>query len=152
MAQHETRCFILVSELHPVSACKVTIHNYAPLQRYFPPSQKFRQLNVDIVCPLPNSNGYTYILVLVDRFSRWPVAVPIKDSCTETIINALMHDWISLYGIPETITSDRGSQFLSQEWKDLLKFLGICHICTTAYHPQSNGLAERTIQTIKKPL
>ena len=131
---------------------KVTRHNYAPLQRYPPPSQKFRQLNVDIAGPLPNSNGYTYILVLVDRFSRWPVAVPMKDSRTQTIINALMHNWISLYEVPETITSDRGSQFLSQEWKDLLKFLGIRHIHTSAYHPQSNGLAERTIQTIKKSL
>ena len=124
---------------------KVTRHNYAPLQRYPPPSQKFRQLNVDIAGSLPNSNGYTYILVLVDRFSRWPVAVPKKDSRTQTIINALMHNWISRYRVPETITSNRGSQFLSQEWKDLLKFLGIRHIHTTAYHPQSNGLAERTI-------
>ena len=131
---------------------KVTRHNYAPLERYPPPSQKFRQLNVDIAGPLPNSNGYTYILVLFDRFSRWPVAVPMKDSRTQTIINALMHNWISRYGVPETITSDRGSQFLSQEWKDLLKFLGIRHIHTTAYHPQSNGLAERTIQTIKQSL
>ena len=76
----------------------------------------------------------------------------MKDSRTQTIINALMHNWISLYGVPETITSDRGSQFLSQEWKDLLKFLGIRHIHTTAYHPQSNGLAWRTLQTIKKSL
>ena len=114
---------------------KVTRHSYAPLQRYPPPSQKFRQLNVDIAGPLPNSNGYTYILVLVDRFSQWPVAVPMKDSRTQTIINALMHNWISLYGVPKTITSDRGSQFLSQEWKGLLKFLVIRHIHTTAYHP-----------------
>ena len=98
------------------------------------PSQKFRQLNVDIAGLLPNSNGYTYILVLVDRLSRWPVAVPIKDSRTQTIINALMHNWISLYGVPETTTSDRGSQFLFQEWKDVLKFLGIRHTDATAYH------------------
>ena len=98
------------------------------------PSQKFRQLNVDIAGLLPNSNGYTYILVLVDRLSRWPVAVQMKDSRTQTIINALMHNWISLYEVPETTTSDRGSQFLSQGRKDVLKFLGIRHTDTTAYH------------------
>ena len=80
------------------------------------------------------------------------MAVPINDSRTQTIINALMHNRISLCEVPETISSDRGSQFLSQEWKALLKFLAIRHIHTTAYHPQSNGLAERTNQTIKKSL
>ena len=48
------------------------------------------------------------------------------------------------------MTTDRGSQFLSPDWKDATAFSGIRHIHTTAYHPQSNGLAEGTIQTIKK--
>ena len=74
----------------------------------------------------------------------------MKDSRTRTIINALMHNWTYLHGVPETITSGRGSQFLSQERKDLLKLSGIRHTHTTAYYPQINGLAERTIQTIKK--
>ena len=56
------------------------------------PSQKFRLLNVDIAGSLPNSNGYTYILVLVDRLSRWPVAVPMKGSRTQTIIYAFIVD------------------------------------------------------------
>ena len=43
------------------------------------------------------------------------------------------------------LTTDKGSQFLSSEWKDAITFLGMQHIHTTAYHPQSNGLAERTI-------
>ena len=47
------------------------------------------------------------------------------------------------------MTTDRGSQFFSKDWKDAMPFLGICRIHTTAYHPQSNGLAERTIQTDK---
>ena len=123
---------------------RVTRHNYEPVQKYPPPSQKFRQLNVDIAGPLPNSNDYTYILVLVDTLSRWPVAVPMKDSRTQTLINALMHNWISLYGVPETITGDRGSQFFSQEWKDLLKFLGIRHIHTTAYHSRQCSCSEQT--------
>ena len=76
----------------------------------------------------------------------------MKDSRTQTVIDALIHKWISLYGVPETITSDRGSHLLSQEWKDLLKFLGIRHIHTTACYPQSNRIAERTTQIIKKSL
>ena len=52
--------------------------------------------------------------------------------------------------VSETLTTDRGSQFLSQEWKEVMKFLGINHVHTAAYHPQSNGLAEKSIQTTKK--
>ena len=150
MAQYE--CFIWCHNCVQCQRAKVGHHNYAPLPKYSPSSQKFRQLNVDIVGLLLNSSGYTYIVMLVDRVSRWPVAVPIEDLRSQTIINALMHNWISLNGVPKTITSDRGSQFLSQEWKNLLKFLAIRHVLTTAYHPQSNGLAARTIQTIKKSL
>ena len=101
---------------------------------------------------MPDSNGYSYILVIVDRFSRWPVAIPLPDCKTHTILNAFMHNWLSLYGAPKKLTTDKGSQFLSSERKDAMTFLGVQHIHTTAYHPQSNGLAERTIQTIKKSL
>ena len=50
------------------------------------------------------------------------------------------------------MTTGRGSQFLSRDWKDAMTFLGIRHIHTTAYYPQSNGLAVQPIQTIKKSL
>ena len=80
------------------------------------------------------------------------MAIPLPDSKTQTILDAFMHNWLSLYGVSTQLTTDRGSQFLSKEWKNAMTFLGIHHIHTTAYHPQSNGLAERTIQTIKKSL
>jgi len=52
----------------------------------------------------------------------------------------------------QRLSTDRGSQFFSREWKEVMKFLGIQYIHTTVYHAQANGLAERTIQTIKKSL
>ena len=61
-----------------------------------------------------------------------------------------MHNWLLHYGVPETLTTDRGSQLLSQEWKEVMKFLEINHVHTAAYHPQSNGLAEKSIQATKK--
>ena len=131
---------------------KVHRHNVTNLQRYPLPSQKFADINLDLAGPLPESNGYSYILVIVDRFSRWPVAIPLPDCKTHTILNAFMYNWLSLYGVPKKLTTDKSSQFLSSEWKDTMTFLGIQHIHTTAYHSQSNGLAERRIQTIKKSL
>ena len=63
-----------------------------------------------------------------------------------------MHNWLSLYGVPKKLITVKGSQFLLSKWKDAMKFLDIQHNHTTAYHPQSNGLAKCTIQTIKKSL
>ena len=73
----------------------------------------------------------------------------IKDLLKQIIIHALMHNFISPYRVPETITTDRDSQYPSKEWKDFIIFLGDRHIHTIAYHPQSNGLAEQTIQKTK---
>ena len=96
---------------------------------------------------MPDSNGYSYILVIVDRFSRWPVAISLPDCKIHTTLNAFMHN-----GVAKKLTTDKGLQFLLSKWKDAMTFLCIQHIHTTAYHPQPNGLAECTIQTIKKSL
>ena len=53
--------------------------------------------------------------MIVDRFSRWPVAVPLSDSRTQTILNAFIHSWLSHYGVPEKLTTDHGLQFFSQK-------------------------------------
>ena len=57
----------------------------------------------------------------------------------EATAQALLNEWIQYYRVPESITTERGSQFMSQVWKDLLHFLGSKHITITSYHPQSNG-------------
>ncbi len=65
-------------------------------------------------------------------------------SCVEAFINT----WVARYGVPEAVTSDRGRQFTSALWEGLCQNLQINHISTTAYHPQSNGLVERTHRQI----
>ncbi len=90
-----------------------------------------------------------YVLTCVDRFTRWPEAIPIPDSTADTVAQAFVHTWISRFGTPSTVTTNRGCQFESHLWKAFTGLLGTKHLRTTAYHPMSNGLVERLHRMLK---
>lgn len=131
---------------------KVHRHVKAPLATFKVPHRRFDHINIDIVGPLPRSQGYTYLLTIVDRFTRWPEAVPLSDISTTSCARALLSQWIARFGIPAEMSSDRGSQFTSDLWGSLAKLLGVRHSRTTAYHPQANGLVERFHRHMKSAL
>jgi len=66
--------------------------------------------------------------------------------------DALLHGWVQRFGVPSTITSDRGPQFTSSLWAALCAILDIVHVPTTAYHPEANGLVERFHRRLKNSL
>lgn len=98
---------------------------------------------------MPLSEGYRYCLTFIDRFTRWPEAVPIKDVTADTVVNAFFSGWISRFGAPSTITSDRGSQFESRLFEALTQLIGCTRNRTTTYHPASNGMVERWHRSLK---
>ena len=126
----------------PCQKNKVTRHNFAPLQA-FPPSRKFEQVHIDIVGPLPACSEFQYLCTMIDRWSRWPEAIPLTDIRAETIATAFVREWVSRYGPPRKLTCDRGSQFTSELFRSVNHLLGTSVIHTTAYHPQANGVLER---------
>ena len=136
----------------PCQTAKVTRHNKSSVVTIDNDVPKFSSVHLDLVGPLPASHGYAYLLTMMDRFSRWPEAVPIADMRAETVANAFLLNWVARYGIPDSITTDRGSQFESALFEKLLKTLGCKHARTTAYHPQSNGLIERFHRSLKSAL
>ena len=71
---------------------KAHCHNVINLQYHPPPSQWFAGINLDLAGPLPNSKGYSYILIIVDEFSRWLVAIPLPDCKTHTILNVFKNN------------------------------------------------------------
>ena len=130
---------------------KVTRHVIPPIGEFKVPAKRFQHWNIDIVT-LPLSNGFKYLLTAVDRLSRWPLAIPMKDITASTVMDAFTHGLIGMFGIPESITTDNGSQFSSGIWQQLLKVWGIRSHFTTPYHPQSNGLVERFHRRLKESL
>ncbi|GBN83606.1 Transposon Tf2-6 polyprotein [Araneus ventricosus] len=128
---------------------KIFRHVHSPLAEFKVPNQRFVHINIDLIGPLPSSQGFSYCLTAIDRFSRWPEAMPLTDIRAETVAQALYSGWISRFGVPQRISTDRGAQFTSDVFHSLAKTFGIRLSHTAAYHPQANGAIERWHRTLK---
>jgi hypothetical protein len=105
---------------------------------------------MDFIEGLPNSNGYTVILVIVDRFTKYGHFYPIKHPFTASIVAQLFLDNIvKMHGIPKFIVSDRDKVFTSSFWSELFKLLKTDLKLSSAYHPQSDGQTERVNQCLE---
>ena len=131
---------------------KVHQHTVTPLATFATPDARFDHVHLDLVGPLPPCKGFSYLLTCVDRFTRWPEAFPLPDITTSTVASAFISGWIARFGVPSTITTDRGAQFESNLWTQLMRLLGSNRIRTTAYHPAANGLVERLHRQLKAAL
>ena len=130
---------------------KVVRHTVPPIGDFEVPNRRFEHINIDLVT-LPLSNGFKYLFTAVDRFTRWPVAVPLVDMSVQSVVDAFAYGWVQQFGVPSTVTSDRGSQFTSQVFTQLANIWGIKVITTTPYHPEANGLVERFHRRLKEAL
>ena len=131
---------------------KVTRHTKSPPAQFQPPDGRFSVVHVDLVGPLPPSQGHSYLLTCADRFTRWIEVAPLENIRADTVRQKFVETWIARFGVPDVVVTDRGSQFLSSAWAELSQRLGFTRRTTTAYHPCSNGLVERVHRTLKTAL
>ncbi len=123
---------------------KVTSQTASPLGLITNPIQRFSNIHIDLVGPLPATrDGFTHLFTVVDRSTRWAEAIPLRSTSAASCAEALVGGWVARIGVLEQITSDRGRQFCSSVWDALTCQLGAKMRFTTPYHPQSNGLVER---------
>jgi len=130
-------------------ACQQKAHNPAKseLHPWEFPSRPWQRLHIDFAGPI---FGYTW-LVYVDAYSKYPGAIPLTTTTASSTTNALL-EVFSHFGLPEQLVSDNGPPFDSYDFAVFCKSNGIRHSRSAPYHPQSNGEAERFVQTFKDSL
>uniref|UniRef100_A0A8C5QR73 Uncharacterized protein n=1 Tax=Leptobrachium leishanense TaxID=445787 RepID=A0A8C5QR73_9ANUR len=105
---------------------------------------------MDFLVELTPSLGHTVIFVVVDRFSKMAHFIPLKKlPSSSELVQIFTKEIFRLHGVPNVLVSDRGSQFISKFWRGFCHQLGVKLSFSSAYHPQTNGLAERTNQTLE---
>ena len=109
---------------------------------------------MDFVTGLPRTvEGYDTIWVIVDRLTKTAHFIPTKITYSlEKLAELYISNVVRLHGVPKSIISDRDSRFTAQFWKCLHRALGTYLKYSTAYHPQTDGQSERTIQTLEDML
>ena len=119
----------------------------APLSPWPWPTAPWQHIHMDFATH--QSNHY---LIVVDAHSKWPEVIgPMKTTTAESTCNALCSIF-ARYGLPTQVVSDNGPPFSSSEYEEFLHQNGIHRILVSPYHPSSNGLAERFVQTFKYAL
>ncbi|GKB79730.1 reverse transcriptase domain-containing protein [Tanacetum coccineum] len=115
------------------------------------PEWKWEKITMDLVTKLPkSSSGYDAIWVIVDRLTKSAHFLPIReDYKTEKLARIYINEIVARHGVPVSIISDRDGRFASHLWQALQKALGTKLNMSTAYHPETDGQSERTIQTLE---
>jgi transposase InsO family protein len=117
----------------------------APLNPWPWPSRPWSRLHVDYAGPVNNK----MILIVIDAHSKWIEAHPVSAISSAATIEKLRATFAT-FGLPDSVVSDNASVFTSHEFTQFLSKNGIEQILVSPYHPASNGLAERAVQTVKE--
>ena len=110
-----------------------------------PPEGVWENLAMDFVGPItpPSSSGHKYILVITDLLSKYVIAKETRDNSALSAAKVLLEEVILKFGSPNQILTDNGSHFTAELFNQITSLCGVCHVFTTPYNPQSNGVCER---------
>lgn len=122
--------------------------NTFPLQPLTPATDFNHRVHIDLLGPLPNNSGMKYVLVMVDAYSSFLQLAASSSKEMHEISQLFYQHWISVFGPCNTLCSDQGTEMKNALFKVMTKNFGITHHFSSVAHPQSNGLAERQVQTV----
>ena len=124
------------------------------LQQMIIPEWKWERVTMDFVSGLPRTlKNFDSIWVVVDRLTKSAHFIPVCTTYSaERLARIFIQEIVRLHGVPVTIISDRGTQFTSQFWRTFQHELGTQVELSSAFHPQTDGQSERTIQILEDML
>nr|GEZ72323.1 putative reverse transcriptase domain-containing protein [Tanacetum cinerariifolium] len=139
--------------MHESHKSKYSIHPGLLVQPKIP-KLKWDNITMDFVTKLPKSSqGYDTIWVIVDRLTKSAIFTPIREiDPMDKHARIYLKEVVTRHGIPVSIISDRDPRFASNFWRSLQNALGTRLDMSTAYHPETDGKSERTIQTLEDML
>ena len=142
-----------VKSCDPCQRAKRHFHSHpAPLQN-MPIVGRFDRWHMDILGPLSKSSeGHKYILLIVDSYTRWPEAFPLKTQEATEIGKVLYKEIFSRYGAPRSILSDRGQNFMSKLVDAICQLFQVTRLHTSSYHPCTNATCERMNSTLAQAI
>ena len=113
----------------------------------------FSRIHIDILCSLPKTKeGYQYVLLVVDSFSKWTEAFSLQTQEAKEIADILYNEIFTRFGAPRCIVSDRGKNFMSKLIKALCEYFQVKRTHTSSYHPETNSTVERANSTLAQAI
>src|SRR3984893_9228171 len=126
---------------------------YGMLKQLPIPEKPWNSISMDFIEQLPESSGFTTILVVVDRFTKQGIFIPMTNEVNSAeLAHLFVLHVFSKHGVPSHVTSDRGSKFVSRFFRSLGKVLDMTLHFTSGYHLEGDGQTERTNQTLEQYL
>ena len=119
-----------------------------PLLNPIPVQRPFQIIGVDVLELPKTESGNKFAIVFQDFLTKWPMVYPAPNQKAIRIAHLLADEIVPLFGVPEALLSDHGTNLLSYLMKDVCSFLGIKKLNTTTYHPQCDGMVERFNHTL----
>ena len=119
----------------------------SPLTPWEFPQTPWHRIHIDHAGPFLDK----LFLVIVDAYSKWLEVIPVSSTSSQVTIDKLRQVF-AIHGLPHVLVSDNATSFTSAEFNDFIQHNGIKHIRSAPFHPSTNGLAERAIQTVKRAL
>ncbi|MES9879780.1 MAG: DDE-type integrase/transposase/recombinase [Sedimenticola sp.] len=137
--------------------CQMSKRNYgfvkAPLTPLPTPTRPFELVQLDLAGPFPeDAEGNKYIAVFICAFTKFPIAVPLKNLETKTIVKIFYEHIVTYFGKVEYLLTDNGTNLVSKLMNALCDYFKIQKLKTSPYHPMSNGLCEKMVGIITQGL
>ena len=139
-----------VKTCHACQQRKIPRHRpFGTMQYIKVPSEAFHRVQIDVMGPFTTSaKGEKYVVTAIDYLTKWIEARALKEATTETIAKFFIEQIICRHDCPKILHTDRSTFFTSEVFQEINKFMGIKQHVSTSYHPQSQGLVEKSHSTL----